>query len=102
MKFSRVMSSADSFDENTVPFIRAEVNPLGEGHMMKDMKNLDPKGIFANERTLLHYAEKGMYIGALAVVLCHSDNMVTKLLGLLLSVCTCIFYVWALIEYYGR
>lgn len=26
------------------------------------MENLDPKAVFANERTLLHYAEKGMQL----------------------------------------
>ena len=29
----------------------------------EDMENLDPKAVFANERTLLHYAEKGMQLG---------------------------------------
>ena len=28
----------------------------------EDMENLDPKAVFANERTLLHYAEKGMWL----------------------------------------
>ena len=31
----------------------------------EDMENLDPKAVFANERTLLHYAEKGMWLAYL-------------------------------------
>ena len=36
------------------------MNLLG---LSEDMENLDPKAVFANERTLLHYAEKGMQHG---------------------------------------
>lgn len=32
--------------------------------LRKDMENLDPKAVFANERTLLHYAEKGMQLAS--------------------------------------
>jgi len=33
-----------------------------EAERAEDMENLDPKAVFANERTLLHYAEKGMWL----------------------------------------
>lgn len=72
------------------------------GHQLKDMKHLDPKGVFANERTLLHYAEKGLYVGALAIVLINQSGTASKVAGGVLSVSTGIFYVWALYEYYSR
>merc|ERR1712038_1292752 len=87
---------------DAIPEIQSQLAPHGEGHYMKDMQNFDPKGIFANERTLLHYAEKGMYVGALAVVLCHQDSRTSKVVGVLLSVCAGLFYCWALFEYYSR
>uniref|UniRef100_A0A7S3MG15 DUF202 domain-containing protein n=1 Tax=Spumella elongata TaxID=89044 RepID=A0A7S3MG15_9STRA len=82
--------------------INTIIAPHGEGHFLKDMQNLDPKGIFANERTLLHYAEKGLYIGALAVVLLYQPGRFSRIGGLILSASTAVFYIWALIEYYAR
>ena len=35
----------------------------------EDMENLDPKAVFANERTLLHYAEKGMWLAYLILLI---------------------------------
>jgi len=99
---SRALSSRESHDDLDVPKISTIVAPGGEGHMLKDMKNLDPKGVFANERTLLHYAEKGMYIGALAVVLLYQPSRSSRHAGLALSISTAVFYVWALLEYYSR
>mmetsp|Transcript_69 Transcript_69/g.162 ORF Transcript_69/g.162 Transcript_69/m.162 type:complete len:118 (+) Transcript_69:108-461(+) len=66
------------------------------------MQNLDPKGVFANERTLLHYTEKGLYVGALAVVLLHRESPAGLAIGGSLAVCTGLFYVWCLVEYYSR
>eukprot|EP00932_Pfiesteria_piscicida_P018142 SRR837773.501.p2 GENE.SRR837773.501~~SRR837773.501.p2 ORF type:complete len:265 (+),score=116.75 SRR837773.501:713-1507(+) len=99
---SRMLSSTDTIDELDVPKISAIPAPYGEGHMLKDMQNLDPKGVFANERTLLHYAEKGLYISALAAVLLYQPGSFARASGLLLAVLTGIFYIWALVEYYSR
>lgn len=90
-------------DQSLVPHVRAGRAPGGEGHMLKDMQNLDPKAVFANERTMLHYAEKGIYVGGVAVVLLHqSDDSRKMALGAVLSVGTCIYYVWVLAQYYSR
>lgn len=79
------------------------------------MENLDPKAVFANERTLLHYAEKGMYVAAVALVVLHEGRY--KLLGALLVVpwlgarawkwlgaqaMTAVYYVWILLAYFQR
>jgi len=88
--------------EDNIPELRSAAAPHGEGHQMKDMTNLDPKGIFASERTLLHYAEKGMYAGALAVVLCHQDARASKIAGVALAIGVALFYCWALMEYFSR
>jgi len=100
---SCVLSSQSSLDGMDVPQVGAAVeHPRGEGHVLKDMKSLDPKGVFANERTLLHYAEKGMYVGALAVMLLHQPGRMHKVVGGILSLSTGVFYVWALYFYYVR
>lgn len=96
-----LVSSRETMDDLTVPQLKASVAPGGEGHALKDMENLDPKAVFANERTLLHYLEKGMYLGALAVVLLRQSGA-TQVAGGILSVCAFLFYVWALVEYISR
>merc|ERR1712048_1258381 len=82
-----VLATAQSLssEDVTVPTIRASVAPTGEGHMLKDMENLDPKAIFAAERTLLHYAEKGMYVGALGVALLYQSGYMRYAGGALAS-----------------
>lgn len=97
--FTNVRNSQD--DDDAVPLVRTQVAPGGEGHHLKDMENLDPKAVFANERTLLHYAEKGMYTGMLAVVMLAQEGAV-KSTGVILSVSTGLFFVWALCEYFFR
>eukprot|EP00929_Paragymnodinium_shiwhaense_P054607 TRINITY_DN2737_c0_g1_i1.p1 TRINITY_DN2737_c0_g1~~TRINITY_DN2737_c0_g1_i1.p1 ORF type:complete len:811 (-),score=180.44 TRINITY_DN2737_c0_g1_i1:383-2815(-) len=101
---SRVLSimSQMSCEELTIPKIQADVHAGGMGHRLKDMENLDPKGIFASERTLLHYAEKGLYVGALSAGLLYQDDKSTKVVGAALATCTMVFYVWTLLEYYSR
>eukprot|EP00931_Biecheleriopsis_adriatica_P045983 TRINITY_DN26372_c0_g1_i1.p1 TRINITY_DN26372_c0_g1~~TRINITY_DN26372_c0_g1_i1.p1 ORF type:complete len:698 (+),score=163.54 TRINITY_DN26372_c0_g1_i1:60-2096(+) len=89
-------------DDLTVPRVNKIVAPHGEGHFLKDMENLDPKAVFANERTLLHYAEKGMYVGALAVAMLSQSNHMVKSLGAVLVILTAVFYVWILIAYFDR
>eukprot|EP00913_Durusdinium_trenchii_P029384 g27544.t2 len=69
--------------------------------LRKDMENLDPKAVFANERTLLHYAEKGMYVAAVAVVVLHQGGRY-KVLGGLLVAMTAVYYVWILVAYFQR
>jgi len=90
-----------SMDDMTVPRIRAEVAPTGHGHKLKDMESMDPKAVFAAERTLLHYAEKGLYVGALGVACLYRGGFVMAL-GIILVVVTLIFYIWTLCEYYNR
>merc|ERR1712087_683116 len=55
----------------------------------------------ANERTLLHYAEKGLYAGALAIVLMQRPGF-TQIGGLLLAVGVGAFYIWIFMEYQSR
>mmetsp|Transcript_36114 Transcript_36114/g.107231 ORF Transcript_36114/g.107231 Transcript_36114/m.107231 type:complete len:686 (+) Transcript_36114:60-2117(+) len=98
---NRLRSETSELDY-MIPNIQAAVHPAGEGHYLKDMTNLDPKGVFANERTLLHYAEKGMYVGALSVVLIHGGAPASVATGGILAVSTALFYVWAIWEYYDR
>mmetsp|Transcript_24076 Transcript_24076/g.66992 ORF Transcript_24076/g.66992 Transcript_24076/m.66992 type:complete len:685 (+) Transcript_24076:97-2151(+) len=88
-------------EDVTVPQVRTQIAPTGRGHMLKDMENLDPKAIFASERTLLHYAEKGMYVGALAVALIHQQGPL-QVAGGILSCATLLFYAWSFAEYLSR
>ena len=39
---------------------------------LKDMKAIEPKSIFANERTFLHYCQKGLYLLTVAIVALNS------------------------------
>merc|ERR1719330_727100 len=98
---ARVSSAGSDIEELQVPNLKAVVAPGGEGHFLKDMQNLDPKAVFANERTLLHYAEKGLYAGALAVVLLHQPG-VSRAAGGILAVFAGLFYIWIFAEYHGR
>ncbi|CAE7706339.1 VTC4 [Symbiodinium pilosum] len=93
-----------SFTEHdlAVPMVEKVVAPGGEGHFLKDMENLDPKAVFANERTLLHYAEKGMYVAAVAVVAINHHSRDVKIFGLVLSAVTAAYYVWILVAYFER
>lgn len=49
------------------------------------MENLDPKAVFANERTLLHYAEKGMqldcYLFGAVCSICKFCNLGSSAIG---------------------
>ncbi|CAE7490839.1 VTC4 [Symbiodinium microadriaticum] len=85
-----------------VPAVEKVVAPHGEGHFLKDMENLDPKAVFANERTLLHYAEKGMYVAAVAVVAMNHNSRDIKIFGLVLSALTAAYYLWILVAYFQR
>lgn len=98
---SAMMRSEATFDDLAVPKVSKVVAPQGEGHFLKDMENLDPKAVFANERTLLHYAEKGMYVGAVAVVVLHQGGRY-KILGGGLLVLTAVYYIWILVAYFQR
>lgn len=93
--------SSQEMDDLTVPKLEAVLAPGGEGHLLKDMDNLDPKAVFANERTLLHYAEKGIYAGAISVALMRQGGWL-KAGGFLLSAAVAVFYVWSLSEYWDR
>eukprot|EP00435_Cladocopium_sp_Y103_P068579 s99_g31.t1 len=104
---SALLKSDTVIDDLAVPNISKIVAPHGEGHFLKDlepdpdMDNLDPKAVFANERTLLHYAEKGMYVAAVAVIVLHQGGRY-KILGGSLSVMTAVYYVWILVAYFQR
>jgi len=97
----RRVSSTDDDDDLTVPRLKTALAPVGEGHQLKDMQNLDPKAVFANERTMLHYAEKGLYAGLTAVAFLHMTG-IPRLLGGFLSVFTGFYLVWVLCSYYDR
>jgi len=97
----RRVSSTDDEDDLTVPRLRTALAPVGEGHVLKDMRNLDPKAVFANERTMLHYAEKGLYSGLVAVGLLYMPG-IPSLLGGLLSILTGLYFIWVLYSYYDR
>lgn len=98
---SALLKSDTVIDDLAVPNVSKIVAPHGEGHFLKDMENLDPKAVFANERTLLHYAEKGMYVAAVAVIILHQGGRY-KILGGALSVMTAVYYVWILVAYFQR
>jgi len=97
-----ILRSASVDFDLAVPRINRIVAPAGEGHFLKDMENLDPKAVFANERTLLHYAEKGMYVAALAVALLNQHSQTSKVFGAALTFITAIYYIWILIAYFDR
>jgi hypothetical protein len=96
------LSSTDSHDDLAAPTTTATVAVHGEGHLLKDMQNLDPKAVFANERALLHYVEKGIYSSVLSAVLMDQDQAFPKALGLLLAVATVAYFVWCLVVYQDR
>jgi len=98
---SAMLRSDTAIDDLAVPKIAKVVAPHGEGHFLKDMENLDPKAVFANERTLLHYAEKGLYVAAVAVVVLHQGGRY-KVLGGTLVVLTAVYYIWILVAYFQR
>lgn len=91
----------ESFEDMTVPHVRAEIARSGVGHELKDMENLDPKAFFAAERTLLHYAEKGMLVGAAGVASIYQGGPFA-IAGWLLVIIVLAFYMWMLREYYSR
>lgn len=95
-----LITSQRSEDE-MVPSLKTTVMPNSQGHHLKDLENIDPKAIFANERTLLHYAEKGIYAGSLGIYMLHQDGFVQGA-GAVVTLLTCIFFIWALREYYDR
>eukprot|EP00971_Amphidinium_carterae_P333706 6468564-Amphidinium_carterae.2 len=45
------------------------------GHQLKDLNHVDPKAIMANERTLLHYAEKALYVSTCSALLFKSGSL---------------------------
>merc|ERR1712232_863544 len=102
-KKSVLGANADIEEEDVrVPEIKsAQTAPSGEGHRLKDMQNLDPKAIFANERTLLHYAEKGTYLGVVAVAMLHQTGPM-QITGVILVMAAAAFYIWMLFEYISR
>lgn len=52
----------------------------------KNIKRNDPKTFFAAERTLLHYMQKGLYLGGLATALLSLYDPVGSLIGLILGI----------------
>lgn len=102
-KATFLRSASASYSEDlTVPKVSSIVAPAGEGHFLKDMENLDPKGVFANERTLLHYAEKGMYCGIISVALLYHPNQFSKVFGGIMTISVAVYYIWILSEYFSR
>lgn len=91
-----------SVEDETVPALTKAPMPNSKGHFVKDLDNLDPKAIFANERTLLHYLEKGLYVGTLAVALIRGARQELQFAGGMLAVLDVFFVIWALIEYQNR
>merc|ERR1711939_412648 len=89
--------------------LQADVVPrhVGQGHFLKDLELHDPKAVFANERTMLHYAEKGLYIGSLGIVLLHikqneESRINNNAVGILLVAMTIAYLIWILVEYQNR
>lgn len=97
------LSSKDSHDDLAVPKMStAAPAPGGDGHLLKDMQNLDPKAVFANERTLLHYVEKGLYSSVLGVLLLKQETASYRWLGGALVVASVAYFVWCLAVYQDR
>jgi len=94
-------ASIESGEDYTVPMVRATIAPAGEGHHLKDMETIDPKAIFANERTLLHYIEQAVYVGGLGVAFLY-QGWPTALAGGCLVVGDAVFALWALYGYFSR
>jgi len=74
----------------------------GGGHEVKDMELIEPKAVLANERVLLHYAEKAAYLGTLSVVLLNIENDKAQLLGCMLAPLTTTYLLWAYLAYRAR
>jgi hypothetical protein len=91
-----------SEEDETVPALATAPMPDSKGHFVKDLDNLDPKAIFANERTLLHYLEKALYVGILAVALIRGSRQEFQFAGGMLAVLDAFFIIWTLIEYQSR
>jgi len=96
-----LLTSNRSMQDDSVPTLTKALAPGSEGHYLKDLDNIDPKTIFANERTLLHYTEKAIYVSTLAVVLLRREGHL-KLVGAALTAIALGFLAWALVEYHVR
>jgi len=99
---SFLSSRASQCEIDEVPDLLSMKCPASEGHMLKDLEYIDPKSIFANERTLLHYAEKGLYLSTVSIALLKFDHMSAQISGLVLLLLTTCYFLWMLKEYRSR
>ncbi|PFH32567.1 hypothetical protein BESB_011790 [Besnoitia besnoiti] len=72
----------------------------------RKMKKIDPKSFFANERTFLHYVQKGVYLAALAIALLQWGGGVWAAelagFGLAFAVLSLLAYSYHIFEARGR
>jgi len=59
---------------------------------LKDMKSIEPKSIFANERTWLHYSQKGIYVLGVSVWLQQRGGDY-KIVSTILTLVTIVYFV---------
>mmetsp|Transcript_22111 Transcript_22111/g.50586 ORF Transcript_22111/g.50586 Transcript_22111/m.50586 type:complete len:660 (+) Transcript_22111:58-2037(+) len=93
---------ARSISFDSFPNLSTTVAPNSGGHQLKDLNHVDPKAIMANERTLLHYAEKALYVSTCSALLFKSGSLQGEMAGLVLVIFTIGFLVHAMVEYGAR
>jgi len=100
MQNGKTLARSISFD--SFPNLSTTVAPRSQGHQLKDLDHVDPKAIMANERTLLHYAEKALYVSTCSALLLKSGSLPGEIAGLVLIIFTLGFLVHAMVEYFAR
>ena len=66
-----------------------ETSEKTKNSKVKDMRAIEPKSVFANERTWLHYCQKGMYLLGVSIVMARQDHALIS--GILTVICLAYF-----------
>lgn len=71
-------------------------------HAVRDVRLIEPKLFFANERTFIHYAEHGVICIALIHFMVTLGSQECRILGFLLAPFTITYLIWCYMEYVNR
>jgi hypothetical protein len=91
-RIERILLSQSS-EGDTVEVMGSEKPSSGP---VKDMKTIEPKSIFANERTLLHYMSKATFLLVTAVGLTGTQNIIPGIK--IVVACCAVLYLFVVYE----